>query len=172
MENNIIKLYEALEEVDFEKFDEVYDGVKDDNIRLEQKDIVLLCSIFIHKWEYMEPHQIRKIVKMTFMTMDKYELESGLEELVKGLELIYKKSLLDNEKNNGFTYEDFMIEFLRMFINSYKEEDMILLGRVLSNSKSSDFKMKVIEISKKDMEEHNNRDYKIKGNILVNNIIQ
>lgn len=56
MGNNVIKLYEALEEVDFEKFDEIYDGVKEDRIRLEQKDIVSLCSIFTHKWEYMESH--------------------------------------------------------------------------------------------------------------------
>ena len=41
MENNIIKLYEAWEEGDFEKFDEVYDGVKEGRILLEPKDIVL-----------------------------------------------------------------------------------------------------------------------------------
>ncbi len=170
MENNIIKLYEALEEADFEKFDEVYDGVKEGRILLEPKDIVLLCSIFTHKWEYMEPHQIRKIVKMTFMTMYKYELECGLEELVNGLELIYRKSLVDNERNNGFTYEDFIIEFLGMFVNSFKEEDMILLSRILSENKSSDFKMKVTGILKKDIKECDDKDYKIKGNILVSNI--
>ena len=107
---------------------------------------------------------------MTFMTMYKYELECGLEELVNGLELIYRKSLVDNERNNGFTYEDFIIEFLGMFVNSFKEEDMILLSRILSENKSSDFKMKVTGILKKDIKECDDKDYKIKGNILVSNI--
>lgn len=171
MNDYIKKLYEALEYFNIEQFDEIYDEIKSGNIKTHVEDIVPMCKIFICDFKNMEPHQIRKVVKMTFFIIDKGSLTEGLQELVKGLEEIYKKSILSEQEDSlDFSYEDFIDEYVSMFVNSYNELDMELFGRLISNVDSQNFKLKLVEILRKSMEEYGTEDYVKNGNVLIENI--
>lgn len=174
----ISELYKSLEEVDFEKFDVIFESVSKGDVIFSLEDIVSLCKIFTYKFEDMEPHQEIKITKMTFMTIDRYGLNNGLKMLINGLDEIYKIGVVDTQIDElDYNYEDYMDEFIGMFVNSYKKEDMILFGQLISAYPSEKLKLKLLELLKKDLKEYGeqeqryiNKEYLKKGEILLENI--
>lgn len=178
MKNYINELYKSLEELDFEKFDEIYEGIREGEIIFDIQNIVSLCKIFTCKFKDMEPDQEIKTYSMTFLTIDRYGLENGLKLLIEGLDEIYKKSLVDTQVNKlDFDYDDYIDEYIGMFVNSYEEGDMILFGQLISAYPSEKLKMKLLELLKKDLKEYGeqeqryiNKEYLKKGEILLENI--
>ena len=168
----IKKLYDALKTLDIEEFDEVYFGIRDGKYMFYQEDILQLCSIFTHNFPYMEPHQERKIVKMTFITIDKYDIQPALEKLIKGLKNIFDKSLTDIKGETvNFSCEEILEEYVSMFVNSYEKSDIIVFGELMNRENRQNFKLKIIEILEISME-HAEDNYLVKGNILLDIIKQ
>lgn len=169
---SIKKLYDALNTLNIEEFDEVYFGVRDGTYMFYQEDIIQLCNLFTHNFRYMEPHQERKIVKMTFITMEKYDIQHARKELVKGLRNIFDKSLTEtNGETVNFSYEEILEEYVSMFVNSYEKSDMILFGELLNQENCQHFKLKIIKILEMSME-YAEDNYQTKGNILLDMIKQ
>lgn len=166
------KLYNALKTLDIEEFDEVYFGIRDGKYMFYQEDIFQLCSIFTHNFPYMEPHQERKIVKMTFITIDKYDIQPALEKLIKGLRNIFEKSLIAIKGETvNFSSEEILEEYVSMFVNSYEKSDIIAFGELMNQEKCQNFKIKIIEILEMSME-YAEDNYLEKGKILMDIIKQ
>jgi hypothetical protein len=164
---SIKKLYDALNTVDIEEFDEVYFGIRDGKYMFYQEDIAQLCSIITCNFPYIEPHQERKIVKMTFITIDRYHLQPALKELIKGLKNIFEKSLTDlNGETKNFSYEEIVEEYVSMFVNSYDKPDIIVFGELINRENCQNFKLKIIKILEMSME-YAEDNYLIKGKILL-----
>lgn len=174
MNNSIAikKLYNALNTLDIEEFDEVYFGIRDGKYMFYQEDIVQLCRIFTHDFPHIEPHQERKIVKMTFTTIDKYDIQPALKEFITGLKNIFDKSLTDiNGKTVNYSYEEILEEYVSMFVNSYEKSDIIACGELMNRENCQRFKLKIIEILEISME-YAEDNYLVKGNILLDIIKQ
>ena len=95
-----------------------------------------------------------------------------MQELIIGLEEIYNEGQKDTWVNwHDDTWEDFIDRYISMAILRYKEEDMVLFGKLISKNTSIKFKsalLKILElimINEDDIEE-----YLIKGKILKENI--
>lgn len=166
------KLDNALKTLDIEEFDEVYFGIRDGKYMFYQEDIFQLCSIFTHNFPYMEPHQERKIVKMTFITIDKYDIQPALEKLIKGLRNIFEKSLIAIKGETvNVSSEEILEEYVSMFVNSYEKSDIIAFGELMNQEKCQNFKLKIIEILDMSME-YAEDNYLKKGKILMDIIKQ
>lgn len=174
MKDNITiqKLYESLKNLDIEEFDEIYFGIRDAEYKFNQEDIVQLCNVFTHNYKYMEPHQMIKIVKMTFYTIDRYDIQLALKEFIKGLIDIYNTSLVNEKKDKlDFSYEDIIEEYISMFVNSYNESNILTFGQLMNKEECQNFKLKIIEILEMSME-FAEEDYLAKGNMLLKIIQQ
>lgn len=161
------KLYEALECLDFDGFDNVYDSIYEGKCRFNIDEISLLCKLFTYNFEEIEPHQVRKIVKMTFLTIDEYNTVQGLEELIKGLKIIYNKGLIEDAKNIiGFSYDQFIYEYVSMFISSYSLLEINLFIELMYNDDSKEFKSKIMELIERSME-FGGDEYRVKGKVFL-----
>lgn len=172
MREFIQRMYQAIQEGNVELFDDIEDEIKRGNIELSSEDIVPLCKLIIIDSEYIEYSQIIEIARMTLWAVEKKDIKEGLEELVKGLEGIYYEGKKDTWKNwYGSSYEDFIDRYIGMTILRYKEEDMVLFGKVISKNRNTDFKSVILNILKRTMaREEETERYIMKGKILENNI--
>jgi len=160
------QLYDTLENLDYDGFGDIYESISEGKYIFKMEDISLLCKLFTYNFEDIHPHQIRQIVKMTFLTVNEYDIYSALIELIKGLKMIYDKSVVEEANNKlRFTYDDFIYEYISMFINNYKSPEIELFGKLISNDKSKEFKTKITELIDKSMEFGEN-DYRAKGEFL------
>lgn len=89
MKEFIQQMYKAIQEEDVERFDDIEDDIKNENIKLALEDIVPLCNLSILDSEYIEYSQIIEIAKMTFGAIEQNNMEEGLQEFAIGLEGIY-----------------------------------------------------------------------------------
>ncbi|MBD5467503.1 MAG: hypothetical protein HDR21_05035 [Lachnospiraceae bacterium] len=171
MKEFIQRMYQAIQEGNVELFDDIEDGVKRGDIELSTEDIVPLCKLIITDSEYIEYSQIIEIARMTLWAVEK-NIKEGFEELVKGLEEIYNEGKKDTWKNwYGSGYEEFIDRYIGMTILRYKEEDMVLFGKSISKSCSTDFKSVMLKILKRTMaREEEKEGYVMKGKILEDNI--
>ncbi len=172
MKDYLEDMYKAFQESDIEKFDDIVDDIRDNNIKLSLEDIVPLCRLNIMDSEEIEYSQILEIARITFWAIERNDMEKGLQELIIGLEEIYNKGQKDTWTNwYGETCEGFINRYISMAILRYKEEDMVLFGKLISKNTSIKFKsalLKILElimINEDDIEE-----YLIKGKILKENI--
>lgn len=187
MRDYITKLYEALENYDCEQVGKIYFGVRDDNISVGEEDIVPLCKMFTYEFQETEPVNDQLIVKITFHIIDRCGMETGLQELVKGLMEIYDRSIANygNKKLPGNTYEglmDYIKEYVNTFIASYSDEDMVLLGELIKTNTSLSFKDRLLEIVEKDLGDYEDEylrkvrriteDIVRRGKLLIENIKQ
>lgn len=119
----------------------------------------------------MEYSQTVEIPAMTFEAINGNK-EEGLRELVKGLEEIYHTGLREEDMPvGGITYASCIERYIGMFVLSYEEEDMILFGKLLSESFSSDFKLEILKILKRCIWRNEDKEgMDVKGNILEENI--
>lgn len=186
MRDYIVKLYEALEKFDCEKIGKIYFGVRDGKISVGIEDIVLICELFTYEFQDTDPVNDQLIIKITYHIIDVCEKEKSLEELVKGLIIIYNKSIIKygSKKIPGNTYEgllDYIIEFINTFIASYNDYDMEIMGKIISLYAPADFKSRLIEMIEDGIEGYENEhlrkvrqiseDIVKKGKLLVTNII-
>ena len=92
-------MYESLQNNNYRQFDDIYFGVKDGSIATDVRNIASICELSVANFDNsIEPHQLRKMVKMTCYICDRHDLEEGIVELIKGIKKIYNKSLSDQEK--------------------------------------------------------------------------
>lgn len=159
MRGYITELYEALENFDCEKVGKIYFGVRDGSVSVGKEDIVPLCKMFTYEFEDTEPINDQLIEKITFRIIDSCGREECLPELVKGLYSIYHHSLTNygDRKLPGNTYEglmDCILEYIKMFIATYSDEDMILLGEITKMQTSVDFRNRLIELAENDLENY------------------
>lgn len=142
------------------------------NYMFYQEDIFQLCSIFTNNFPYMELHQERKIIKMTFITIDKYDIQPALEKLIKGLRNIFEKSLIAIKGETlNFSSEEILEEYVSMFVNSYEKSDIIAFGELMNQEECQNFKLKIIEVLEMSME-YAEDNYLEKGKILMDIIKQ
>ena len=171
MREFIQRMYQAIQEGNVELFDDIEEDIKRGDTELSTEDIVPLCKLIIIDSEYIEYSQIIEIARMTLWAVEK-DIKEGLDELVKGLEEIYNEGKKDTWKNwYGSGYEEFIDRYIGMTVLRFKEEDMVLFGKSISKSCSTDFKSVMVKILKRTMaREEEKEGYIIKGKILENNI--
>lgn len=110
-----------VEEESFERFDDIYDAIRQNKMLVEGEDILQLCDIFKRPFKEMHPHQYNKICKITFHIIDEIGIEKGFELLIKGL------------KNMP---ESHVEDYLRMLYCSYSEKEIeLFLDKVKDISK-------------------------------------
>lgn len=114
-----------VEEESFERFDDIYDAVRQNKLLVEGEDILQLCDIFKRPFKEIHPHQYNKICKITFHIIDEISIEKGFELLIKGLKNMPESHVKD---------------YLRMLSRSYNEEEVAL------------FQDKLKEVSKEEQE--------------------
>ena len=185
MRDYITKLYEALENYDCEQVGKIYFGVRDGNISVGEEDIVPLCKMFTYEFQDTEPVNDQLIVKITFQIIDRCGIETGLQELVKGLMEIYDKSIANygNKKLPGNTNEglmDYIKGYVNTFIASYGDEDMVLLGKLIKTNTPLTFKDRLLEIVEEDLGDYEDEylrkvrritvDIVRRGKLLIENI--
>ena len=172
MKEFIKNMYSAIKEGDIEKFYDIEDAIINGNIKLSLEDIVPLCHLIIFDPEYREYCQIIEIARMTFWAIERNDMENGLQKLIIGLEEIYNEGQKDTWVNwHDDTWEDFIDRYISMAILRYKEDDMVLLGKLISKSSSIKFKSALLEILESTMiREDDTKEYLIKGKILKENI--
>ena len=185
MRDYITELYEALENFDCEKIGKIYFGVRDDKIPVGIEDIVPMCEMFTYEFQDTDPVNEQLIVKITYHIIDVCGKAKGLEELVKGLTVLYNKSIINygTRKIPGNTYEgflDYIMEYINTFIASYNNDDMITFGEIIRLHAPLDFKNRLIEIVENGIEDYENEylrkvrgiteDIVRKGKLLIANI--
>lgn len=114
-----------VEEESFERFDDIYDAVRQKKFLVEGEDILQLCNIFKRPFKEIHPHQYNKICKITFHIIDEIGIEKGFELLIKGLKDMP---------------ESCIHEYLWMLSRSYDEKEIAL------------FQDKLKEVSKEEQE--------------------
>ncbi len=185
MRDYITEIYKALENFNCEKIGKIYFGVRDGNILVGKEDIVPICEMFTYEFQDTEPANDQLIIKITFHIIDSCGMEEGLQELVKGLMIIYDKSIENygNKKLLGNTYEgliDYIKEYINTFMASYDDEYMIALGRMIKTYASLSFKERLIELVENGLEDYEDEyirkvrriteDIVRKGKLLIESI--
>lgn len=117
----------------FEKFDEIYDAIKDGSSIFKMEDIKELCLILRKPSENMEPHQFIKIEKMTYLTINEYGIEGGFKELLEGLMLLVDYNPIETQG------------YLNMLMNSYSDEEISIFSKI-AQSYPSKFKEKISKL--------------------------
>lgn len=107
-----------VEEESFERLDDIYDSVRQNEMLVEGEDIIRLCNIFKQPFKEKHPHQYTKICKITFHIIDEIGEEKGFEFLIKGL-----KNMPENHVKN----------YLGMLNCSYDREKIELFKDKLKN---------------------------------------
>ena len=114
-----------VEEESFERFDDIYDAVRQNKLLVEGEDILQLCDIFKRPFKEIHPHQYNKICKIIFYIIDEIGIEKGFELLIKGLKNMPESHVKD---------------YLGMLSRSYDEKEVAL------------FQDKLKEVSKEEQE--------------------
>jgi len=172
MREVIKKIYQSIIDGDVEPYVDILLGFDSGDIELLLEDIVPLCQIFIHDYEFMEFSQTVEIPAMIYKIIDKNDKEEGLKELIKGLEKIYLNG--PRGAKSDLDYDYYLERFLGMFILRYEENDMVLLGHLISGSKVYDFQseiLKQINICINREENKEDANLEIKGKVLMDNIV-
>lgn len=168
MTDYVNQLYEALDEVDIDTFTDIYFDIRDSKIDQKEEDILSLCDLFNHEFEYMEPDIVLKITKMIFFAVNKFELENSFRKLVKGLSEIYKNSLGDEDSE--VEYDDYFYEILCMLVGNYDEKAMILFGELVSICDCSGLKTKILEVLEETLQFNDREGFLRNKDVLVNRI--
>lgn len=168
MKEFIKQMYQAIQEGDVNLFDDIEDKIKKGDIELTIEDVVPLCKMIIIDSEYIEYSQIIEIARMTLWAVETHNMQEGFKEYVKGLEEIYDEGQKSTWKNwYNYTCEDFLDRYIGMTLLRYKEEDIALFGKEISENGSVNFKLVIAKILKRIMgREEENKECIIKGEIL------
>lgn len=176
MRDYITELYEALENFDCQKVGKIYFGVRDGNISVGREDIVPVCEMFTHEFKDTEPVNDQLIVEITFCVIDSCGKEEGFHELANGLLKLYNHSVTHygNKKLPGQTAEgllDYILEYIRMFIASYSDEDMALFGEIIKSQPSVDFRDRLMELVKNDLRDYDD-EYRRSVRCITEDIVR
>lgn len=168
MKEFIKQMYQAIQEGDVNRFDDIEDKIKKGEIELTVEDVVPLCRMIIIDSEYIEYSQIIEIARMTLWAVETHNMQEGLKEYVKGLEEIYEEGQKSTWKNwYKYSCEDFLDRYIGMTLLRYKEENIALFGKEISENTSVDFKLVMAKILKRIMRrEGENKECIDKGEIL------
>ncbi len=168
MREFIKQMYQAIQEGDVNLFDDIEDKIKKGDIELTVEDVVPLCRMIIIDSEYIEYSQIIEIARMTLWAVEAHNMQEGLREYVKGLEEIYDEGQKSTWKNwYKSSCEDFLNIYISMTLLRYKEEDIALFGKEISENRSVNFKLVIAKILKQIMRrEGENKECINKGKIL------
>lgn len=172
MKEFIQQMYNSIQEGNVEQFDDIENDIKNGKIGLSLEDIIPLCNLIIFDSEYIEYSQIIEIARMTFWAIEKNNMEEGLRQLAIGLEEIYTAGQKDTWTNwYGSDCEEFIDRYISMAVLRYKEEDMYLFGKALSQSHSTDFKSVLLKVLRETVIREEDREgYHIKAKILEDSI--
>lgn len=154
----IDQLYQHLDNMGtdeaFEDFDELYEQVTNNEVTFRLSDIEKLCLIFRENIKYMEPHQFVKIRKMTYITINRYGVNDGFKELVKGINQIIDFNLTETRG------------YLNMLMNGYNDNEIKVFADILTNY-SKPFIEKICKLIV-DMKNQQPQYYEKKGSIILN----
>ena len=132
------KLYQSIVEEIPDLYEEIYFGVQDKKIKLQLEDIFPLCQFSIYDSESMQCSDILDITRMVFWAIEEGDLEEGFKELIKGLEFIYNNVDVNTRTYwNDKTAESYIYTYLMIAISRYKEDELTLLGKVISKNQSN-----------------------------------
>ena len=166
------KLYQSIVEEIPDLYEEIYFGVQDKKIKLQLEDIFPLCQFSIYDSESMQCSDILDITRMVFWAIEEGDLEEGFKELIKGLEFIYNNVDVNTRTYwNDKTAESYIYTYLMIAISRYKEDELTLLGKVISKNKSNILKKDLKAMLKRCIHFNEDEDGIIEnGNLLLENI--
>ena len=106
------------------------------------------------------------------MAIEEGDLEEGFKELIKGLEYIYNNVDVNTRTYwNDKTAESYIYTYLMIAISRYKEDELILLGKVISKNQSNILKKDLKALLKRCIHFNEDEDGIIEnGNLLLENI--
>ena len=155
--SRIEELYNCIEnllqEDGFEEFDDFYDKVENKKIIFNLEDIKKICLIFKEKNNTMEPHNYIDLQRMTFFTIDNYEIGKGFKELVSGLIEIVDYNLTET------------LGYLNMLMNSYEKEHIKVFADILGEYDRLD-RVKICKLVE-DLIDRRPDLFKEKGDIIL-----
>lgn len=166
------KLYQSIVEEIPDLYEEIYFGVQDKKIKLQLEDIFPLCQFSIYDSESMQCSDILDITRMVFWAIEGGDLEEGFKELIKGLEYIYNNVDVNTRTYwNDKSAESYIYTYLMIAISRYKEDELILLGKVISKNQSNILKKDLKAMLKRCIHFNEDEDGIIEnGNLLLENI--
>ena len=166
------KLYQSIVEEIPDLYEEIYFGVQDKKIKLQLEDIFPLCQFSIYDSESMQCSDILDITRMVFWAIEEGDLEEGFKELIKGLEFIYNNVDVNTRTYwNDKTAESYTYTYLMIAISRYKEDELTLLGKVISKNQSNILKKDLKAMLKRCIHFNEDEDGIIEnGNLLLENI--
>lgn len=166
------KLYQSIVEEIPDLYEEIYFGVQDKKIKLQLEDIFPLCQFSIYDSESMQCSDILDITRMVFWAIEEGDLEEGFKELIKGLEFIYNNVDVNTRTYwNDKTAESYICTYLMIAISRYKEDELTLLGKVISKNQSNILKKDLKAMLKRCIHFNEDEDGIIEnGNLLLENI--
>ncbi len=166
------KLYQSIVEEIPDLYEEIYFGVQDKKIKLQLEDIFPLCQFSIYDSESMQCSDILDITRMVFWAIEEGDLEEGFKELIKVLEFIYNNVDVNTRTYwNDKTAESYIYTYLMIAISRYKEDELTLLGKVISKNQSNILKKDLKAMLKRCIHFNEDEDGIIEnGNLLLENI--
>ena len=166
------KLYQSIVEEIPDLYEEIYFGVQDKKIKLQLEDIFPLCQFSIYDSESMQCSDRLDITRMVFWAIEEGDLEEGFKELIKGLEFIYNNVDVNTRTYwNDKTAESYIYTYLMIAISRYKEDELTLLGKVISKNQSNILKKDLKAMLKRCIHFNEDEDGIIEnGNLLLENI--
>ena len=172
MRNIIKKLYQSIVEEIPDMYEEIYFGAQDKKIKLQLEDIFPLCQLSIYDSESMQCSDILDITRMAFWAIEEGNLKEGFKELIKGLEYIYNNVDVNTRTYwNDKTAESYIYTYLMIAISRYKEDELTLLGKVISKNQSNILKKDLKAMLKRCIHFNEDEDGIIEnGNLLLENI--
>ena len=169
MRDIIERIFQSLKEEDTDQYVDIFFSVQAGETELLLEDIVPLCRMLTYDFEYIECSQTEDIIKMTFWAINNSKMEDGLKELIKGLEDIHSE--IQKGTKEDWDGEFFLYQFILGFVYRYEKEDIVLFGRLISESSSSDFKVMMLKTLKWTMKrKEDDKEYVMKGKVLADNI--
>jgi hypothetical protein len=120
----------------------------------------------------MQCSDILDITRMVFWAIEEGDLEEGFKELIKGLEFIYNNVDVNTRTYwNDKTAESYIYTYLMIAISRYKEDELTLLGKVISKNQSNILKKDLKAMLKRCIHFNEDEDGIIEnGNLLLENI--
>jgi len=173
MRDVIKEFYQSITEEDVDLYEKIYFGAQDGKIELLSEDIYPLCQLSIYDSDTMQPSDIVETIRMVFWAIERGDMEEGFKELVKGLEYIYYKVNADSRVYLKYhTADTYIYEYMSMAIFRYKKDELVLLGKVISENLSSTVvKREIVRAIKGRMNYNEDEEGVIEnGNILIDSI--
>ncbi len=112
-----------VEEESFERFDDIYDAVRQNKFLVEGENILQLCNIFKRPFKEIHPHQYNKICKITFHIIDEIGVEKGFELLIKGLKNMPESHVKDYLWMLSCSYDEKEIALFQDKLQEVPKED-------------------------------------------------